>query len=43
MKTIFMNTENNKTNEPRKLVLNLSQRIDLRGSNKHVVPQKLSI
>ena len=36
METIFMNTENSKTNESHKLVLNLSQRLDLRGSNKHV-------
>ena len=36
METIFMNTENKKTNEPHKFVLNLSQRLDLRGSNKHI-------
>ena len=30
-----MNTENSKTNEPYKSVLNLSQRLDLRSSNKH--------
>ena len=36
METIFMNTESSKTNESHKLVLNLSQRLDLRGSNKHV-------
>ena len=29
METIFMNTENRKTNEPHKCVLNMSQRIDL--------------
>ena len=29
METIFMNTENSKTNEPHKFVLNLSQRLDL--------------
>ena len=28
-----MNTENSKTNEPHKVILNLSQRIDLRSSN----------
>ena len=33
METIFMNTENSKTNEPHKFVLNLSQRLDLRSSN----------
>ena len=36
MKTIFMNTENSKTSEPHKSVLNLSQRLKLRGSNKHI-------
>ena len=38
-----MNTENSKTNEPHKFVLNLSQRLDLRSSNKHVALQNLSI
>ena len=35
METIFMNTENSKASESHKLVLNLSQRLDLRSSNKH--------
>ena len=43
METIFMNTENSKTNEPHKFVLNLSQRLDLRSSNRHVALQNLSI
>ena len=43
METIFMNTENSKTSEPHKFVLNLSQRLDLRSSNKHVTLQNLSI
>ena len=43
METIFMNTENNKTNEPHKFVLNLSQRLDVRISNEHVAFQNLSI
>ena len=30
METIFMNTENGKTNEPQKFVLNLLQRLDSR-------------
>ena len=30
METIFMNTENSKTNEPDKVVLSLSQRLDLK-------------
>ena len=38
-----MNTENSKTNEPHKFVLNLSQRLDLRSSDKHVALQKLSV
>ena len=36
---IFINTENSKTNEPQKFVLNLPQRLDLRSSDKHVVIQ----
>ena len=36
METIFMNKENNKTNESHKFVINLSQRLDLSCSNKHV-------
>ena len=43
MKTIVMNTENSKTNEPHKFVFNLSQRLDLRSSDKHVALQNLSI
>ena len=43
METVFMNIENSKANEPHKFVLNLSQRLDLRSSDKHVVPQNLSI
>ena len=43
MKTIFKNTENSKTNEPHKYPLNLSQRLDLRSSNKHVALQSLSV
>ena len=40
---MFMNMENSKTNEPHKFVLNLSQRLDLISSNKHVPLQNLSI
>ena len=36
MKMIFMNTENSKTNEPHKFVLNLLQRLALKTSNKHI-------
>ena len=40
---ISMNTENSKTNKSCKFIFNLSQRLDLRSSNKHVALQKLSI
>ena len=43
MKTIFMNTENGKTNEPYNFVLNLSQGLDLRSWNKHVAFQSFCI
>ena len=38
-----MNTENCKLSKSHKFVLNLSQRLDLRSSNKHVVLQNLSM
>ena len=43
METISMNIKNSKTNEPHKFIHNLSQRLDLRSSNKHVALQNLSI
>ena len=43
MEKIFMNTENSKANEPHKFVLNLSQKLGLRSSDKHVALQNLSI
>ena len=43
METIFMNTENSKANEPHKFVLNLSQKLGLRSSDKYVALQNLSI
>ena len=42
METIFMNTEDSKRNESHKFVLKLSQRLDLKSSNKHVALQNLS-
>ena len=38
-----MNTENSKTNEPHKLVFNLSRILDLSSSNKYVALQNVSI
>ena len=43
METLFMNTDNSNTSELQKFVLNLSQGLDLRSSNKHVALQNLSI
>ena len=43
METILINTENTKTNEPHKFVLNLSQRLDLRGSNKYVALENVFV
>ena len=43
METMFMNTENSKTNAPVKFFLNVTQRLHLRSSNKHVALQNLSI
>lgn len=43
METIFMNIKKSKTNESYKFALNLSQRLDLGSTNKHVALQKISI
>ena len=43
MQTKFLNTENSETSQPHILVLNLSQRLDLRSSSKHIVLKNLSI
>ena len=43
METIFVNTKNSKTSQSHKFVLNLSQRLDLRSSDKYVALQNLSI
>ena len=42
METTFINTKNSQINESHKFVLNLSQTLDLRSSNKHVALQNLS-
>ena len=43
METIFTNTESSKNNEPHKFVLNLSQKLDLRSSDKHFALQNLYV
>ena len=43
MDTIFMNPENSKTFEPHRLLLNLSDRINLTKSDKYIALSHLSI
>ena len=43
MDTIFMNSGNNKTSAPRRLLLNLLDKINFKRSNKYVPLSNLSI
>ena len=43
METIFMNTEIRKTSKTQKFIPNLSQKLDLKSSNRHVALDNLSI
>ena len=43
MDTIFMNTENGKTNEPHRFKLNLTDKINLKYPNKNIALANLSI
>ena len=43
MGTIFMNSRNSKTSDPHKLLLSLSDEIDLKRSDKYVALSNLSI
>ena len=43
MGTIFMNSENSKTSEPHVLILNLTDKLDLRGGEKYIALSSLSI
>ena len=43
MDTIFMNSENSKTSDPNRLLLNLSDKNDLKMSDKHVALWTLSV
>ena len=36
MDTVFMNSKNSKTSDPKRLLLNLSDKIILKGNNKNV-------
>ena len=43
MDTIFMNSENSKTPDPHRLLINLSDKINLKRSDKYVALSNLSI
>ena len=43
MDTLFMNSENSKTSDPHRLLLNLSDKINLRRSDKYVALSNLSV
>ena len=43
MDTIFMNSENSKTPDPHILLLNRSDKINLKGSDKYVALSNLSV
>ena len=43
MNTTFMNSENNKTSDPHRLLLNLADKIDLRRKDKYIALSNLSI
>ena len=43
MNTIFMNSENSKTSDPLRLLLNLPDKINLKRSDKYVALSNLSI
>ena len=42
MEAIFINSQNSKINELHTFVFNLSQRLDIRSSNKHASFQKVA-
>ena len=43
METIFINTENSKTNASHKFTLSLSDKLDLKNPNKNIALGNLSI
>ena len=43
METIFMNTENSKTNEPHRFKLDLADKLNLKNPKKNIALAKLSI
>ena len=43
MDVMFMNSKNSKTSDPHRLLLNLSDKIDLKKNDKYVALSNLSI
>ena len=43
MDTIFMNSENSKTSDPHRLLLNLTDKTDVRRKDKYVALSNISI
>ena len=43
MNIIFINSKNSKTSDPHRLLLNLTNKIDLRGKDKYIALLNLSI
>ena len=43
MNTIFLNSRNSKTSDPHRLLLNLTDKIDLKRKNKYIAFSNLSI
>ena len=43
MNIIFINSKNSKTSDPHRLLLNLTNKIDLRGKDKYIALSNLSI
>ena len=43
MNTIFMNSKNNKTSDPQRLLLNLKDKINLKRSDKDVALSNLTM
>ena len=43
MNTIFMNSKNSKISDPHRLLLNLTDKIDLRRKEKYIALSNLSI
>ena len=43
MNTIFMNSENSKTSDPHRILLNLTDKTDLRGKGKYIALSNLRI